>query len=132
MTGEKEIFYIAISVNESILIERLTTFTKHKSRKSIILCNNHITLFGDISNTTIGRISTLINDNRCSAIPFNGMRIVIDNDTLKSPCLSCIYSNIYNWTRISINGFKSGAGLSENHFNYPAQEYPDYEIIDIR
>ena len=56
--------------------------------------------------------------------------ISIDCETYDPMCIRI--RNKKDWTRISINGFKSGAGLSENHFNYPVQEYPNYEIIDIR
>lgn len=56
--------------------------------------------------------------------------ISIDCETYDPMCIRI--RNKKDWTRISINGFKSGAGLSENHFNYPVQEYPNYEIIDLR
>lgn len=56
--------------------------------------------------------------------------ISIDSETYDPMCIRI--RNKKDWTRISINGFKTGVGLSANHFNFPAQEYPEYEIIDMR
>ena len=56
--------------------------------------------------------------------------ISIDSKTFDPMCIRI--RNKKDWTRISINDFKSGAGLPIGHFNYPAKEYPDYEIIDMR
>lgn len=56
--------------------------------------------------------------------------ISIDSKTFDPMCIRI--RNKKDWTRISINDFKSGAGLPVGHFNYPANEHPEYEIIDMR
>lgn len=56
--------------------------------------------------------------------------ISVDSETYDPMCIRI--RNNKDWTRISINGFKAGAGLTSGHFNYPAQEYPEYEVIDMR
>lgn len=56
--------------------------------------------------------------------------ISIDCETFYPLCIRV--RNEGNWTRISINNFKSGAGLTNSYFNFTANEYPGYEIIDLR
>lgn len=56
--------------------------------------------------------------------------ISIDRQTFVPMCIRI--RNEGNWTRISIADFKSGANLSASHFNYPAEEYPLFEVIDMR
>ena len=54
----------------------------------------------------------------------------IDKQTFYPICLS-LYNN-GNWTRISITDIKSNAGFTNQHFTYPADKYPQYEVIDLR
>ncbi len=37
-----------------------------------------------------------------------------------------------NWTRIVIDKIETGVGLTDQDFVFPAQEYPDAEVIDLR
>ena len=56
--------------------------------------------------------------------------ISIDRETYAPMCIRI--RNKKNWTRISISDFKAGAGFTADHFIYPAQDYPENEIIDMR
>ena len=56
--------------------------------------------------------------------------ISIDSETYAPMCIRI--RNKKNWTRISISDFKAGARFTADHFIYPAQDYPENEIIDMR
>lgn len=56
--------------------------------------------------------------------------ISVDQETFYPMCIRV--RNQGNWTRFSINDLKVGANLTDSHFNYPAQAYPEYELIDMR
>lgn len=54
--------------------------------------------------------------------------ISIDKQNYYPLCLRI--RNNGDWTRISISDFTPSAGLNKNDFSYPAQEYPQYEVIE--
>ncbi len=56
--------------------------------------------------------------------------VSIDQETFMPMCLRI--RNEGNWTRISIMDINANAGLSDTGFQFPAQEYSDYEVIDMR
>ncbi len=56
--------------------------------------------------------------------------VSIDQETFLPMCLRI--RNESNWTRISITELNANAGLTDASFQFPAQEYPDCEIIDMR
>ena len=56
--------------------------------------------------------------------------VSIDQQTFDPLCIRI--RNNGDWTRISINDFHSGAGLTPEHFNFPAKDYPSFEVIDMR
>ncbi len=56
--------------------------------------------------------------------------VSIDQETFEPMCLRI--RNEGNWTRISISEVNTNAGLTDAQFKFPATQYPDYEIIDMR
>ena len=56
--------------------------------------------------------------------------ISIDQETYTPMCLRI--RNNGDWTRISINDFSTRSSLPDEHFNFPSQDYPNYEVIDMR
>lgn len=56
--------------------------------------------------------------------------VSIDQETFTPMCLRI--RNEGNWTRISITDLNADAGLTDASFQFPAKDYPDYEIIDMR
>lgn len=59
-------------------------------------------------------------------------RIVVSIDQENFAPLCLRIRNEGNWTRISITDLNFNAGLSDASFQFPAQKYPDYEVIDMR
>lgn len=56
--------------------------------------------------------------------------ISIDKETFDPLCIRI--RNNGDWTRISIDNFNSNAGLTLKDFTYPAAQYPDFDVIDMR
>lgn len=56
--------------------------------------------------------------------------VSIDQENYTPLCLRI--KNNGDWTRISIAGFHTNTGLSAEHFNFPAHEYPQHDVIDMR
>ncbi len=56
--------------------------------------------------------------------------VSIDQETFEPMCLRI--RNEGNWTRISITDINTNAGLTDACFHFPSQDYPDYEVIDMR
>lgn len=56
--------------------------------------------------------------------------VSIDQETFTPMCLRIL--NEGNWTRISITDLNFNAGLSDVKFQFPVQQYPGYEVIDMR
>ncbi len=56
--------------------------------------------------------------------------ISIEQDNFIPLCLRI--RNEGNWTRISITDINTNAGLTDASFQFPSQDYPDYELIDMR
>lgn len=52
----------------------------------------------------------------------------IDKQTFYPMCLRI--RNEGNWTRISIDNFKTSCHLSDKDFAFPAKDYPQYEVIE--
>ncbi len=56
--------------------------------------------------------------------------VSIEQGTFLPLCLRI--RNEGNWARISISDINTNAGLTDATFHFPASQYPDYEIIDMR
>lgn len=56
--------------------------------------------------------------------------VSIDRETYAPLCIRIRDNG--NWTRISITDFRAGVKFSDDHFDFPVQAYPGYEIIDMQ
>ena len=56
--------------------------------------------------------------------------VSIDQETFLPLCLRIRHDG--NWLRISITDTKTGIKYPDSHFTFPANDYPGYDIIDMR